>query len=375
MISHHTKVCVLLSSFTFFWIWQIAQPVLDDHLPWISIGPHTNLTLPVSEVISQYLGVGTLLSGYALYSAVNYGQLSFRMNIAFLLPSFMIANGHGIHVAGVIIQMQMTKQDPLHALVYFLHEHWSHNTFLIGFYGFVFLLIWAEKHGLKRTPNSLKCGKMKGASTDHLEQNLATTPKARLDNNHFNTSHSCLSTAPAVQECIKQLSPLPTINGSVEMVSKATMNNNNYNNGMVNFHNQSNSHSNGILTNTQQWLPTTDRKSLRLQTGGGKLGKNSTVQGRQMSTLSARFIILWTAWVMPLIMGVYFSVFASLTSTKPLTTLFYMGVLSSQMTLYKQLSFNGLSDFLRLWESEMLVGGFFTKAVLIGLPLMLIDFE
>ena len=388
MALHRTKVCILLSSFTFFWIWQIVQPVLDKCLPSISIGPHTNLTLPVSEVISQYLGIGTLLSGYALYSAVNYGQVSFGMNTAFMLPAFMIASGHGVHVACVTIQIQMTKQDPLHALVYFLHEHWSHNTFLIGFYSLVFLLIWAERYyGSKsaqspviqkhnQVPSRLLSPTQESQvpNDDRLKEMLAATPKP--------TVGSCQGTM--LQECNK----LAKHNESIETISRATIDNHKHNNGTTNHYNiilHSNRNTNGILTTSQRSLPTGDctcDKTLRLQTGvkaGGTVVTDTTVQGRQTSTLLPRLIVLWTTWVMPVIMGVYFSVFASLTSTKPLTMLFYMGVLSFQMMMMihkEQPSFSGLSDFLKLWDNnDMIVGEFFTKAVLIGLPLMLVDFE
>ena len=386
MISHHTKVHLLLSSFTFFWIWQIVQPVFDEYLPSINIGPHTNLTLSISEVISQYLGAGTLLSGYALYSAVNYGQLSFGMNIAFMLPAFMIASGHGVHVACVTIQIQMTKKDPLHALVYFLHEHWSHNTFLIGFYGLVALLIWSERCGSKcaQNPVNQKYSQVPLIHTQEPQQvhvvnncskeKLATTPKPTADSYTNSSINSCQGTA--LQECDKQ-SSLARHDISIETIPKARFDNHKHKNGTVN---HSTCNANGILATTQQCLPTnhTYDKKLRLPTGvkaNGEVGKSTTIQGRQMGTLFARFVVLWTTWVMPIIMGVYFSVFASLTSTKPVTTLFYLGVLSFQMISKERHSFYGLSDFLKFWNNEMIVGGFFTKAVLIGLPLMLVNFE
>lgn len=402
MTLHHTKVCLLLSSFATFWIWQIVQPVFDEHLPSITISPHTNLTLPLSEVISQYLGAGTLLSGYALYSTVNYGQLSFGMNTAFMLPAFMVASGHGVHVACVTVQIQMTKQDPLYALVYFLHEHWSHNTFLMGFYGLVLLLIWAERYGSKCAQNSViqkhnlvprllrlnfTHQESQVLNDDGLGEKLATTPKSKA------TGRSHQGTVP--QECRK----LVKYDESMETVSLTTIDNHKHENGRVNHHNNNivhpNSSANGILlTTSQRCLPTdccTGDKMLMLQTGdkvqavGGKvLGGSTTLQGRQTTTLTANLIVLWTTRAMPIIMGIYFSVFASLTSTKPLTMLFYVGVLSFQMMMLyydkkeRQLSLRGLADNMsKFWggSDEMIVGGFFTKTVVIGLPLMLVDFE
>ena len=145
MFPQHVKICILLTSFTLFWSWQIAQPVLDSRLPSIRMGL-TNSSLPISEVLSQYMGAATLLTAYTLYSTVSHGALSFKMNLAFVLASFMIASGHGVHMASVTIQKQMSRNHPIYALVYFLHEHWSHNMFLVGFYSLVFLLIWAERN-------------------------------------------------------------------------------------------------------------------------------------------------------------------------------------------------------------------------------------
>ena len=404
MTLHRTKVCLLLSSFTTFWIWQIVQPILDEHLPLINIGPHTNLTLPLSEVISQYLGAGTLLSGYTLYSTVNYGQRSFGMNAAFMLPAFMVASGHGVHVACVTIQIQMTKNEPLYALVYFLHEHWSHNIFLMGFYGLVLLLIWAERYGSKRAQNPViqrhdRVPRLLRPSPTHhepqvlngdgLREKSATTPKSKATGG----SHQLQGTMP--EECRK----LVKSEESMETVSLATTDIHKHKNGRADHRNNNtiihpNSSANGMpLAASQRCLPIdccTCDKTLTLQTGvkvratGGKvLGENTTLQGRQTTTLTANLIVLWTTRAMPIIMGIYFSVFASLTSTKPLAVLFYVGVLSFQMTMSyydnkeRQLSLWGLADILKFWGSsdERIVGGFFTKAVLIGLPLMLVDFE
>ena len=359
------------------------QPVLDECLPWLSIGSHTNLTLPTSEVISQYLGVGTLLSGYALYSTVNYRQLSFGMNIVFILVAFMIASGHGVHVACVTIQIQMRNEDPLYALIYFLHEHFSHNTFLTGFYCLVFLLIWSERHSaLKGAQDSINYDQLlpglsiqeSRRSSDLEQATLASTPKTTAAGDKTDSCHRT-----SVEECAQ---------GSA--VSIATIGNQNHMNGTTLMHHLNYSTCtcaslsvNGILATTQSI--NCDSKSVGREqpTSAGvkaaaavKLGKDTTIQGGQMNTLLSRSIVLWTTWVMPVLMGTYFSVFASLTSTKPLTVLFYVGVLCSQMTSHKRLPLiDGLSDLLKIWDREMVVSGFFTKAVLIGLPLLTIDFE
>lgn len=371
--SHQTKVCVLLFSFTFFWCWQIVQPVLDGHLPSISI-THTNLTLPISEVASQYLGAATILSGYALYFTLNYGDLSFVMNVAFMLAAFMVASGHGVHVACVTIQNQMTAQNSLHKLVYFLHEHYSHHTFLIGFYGLVFLLIWTERNSSKRPQVLTSNTKLPTESTSHKQRSSDSCngrkPRSESTAGASSCTHNRLSTS--VQEC-KQLSSLSKIHKPPTKVSQRTTDCSIHNIGTISGHNDMNTDYLDRVSATQ--APLQHKLQSKSDGIGEKLAMAITLQEKQFSTQLARLIVLWTTRVWPVFVGVYFSVFASMTSTKPLTTLFYFGVLSSQMMLYKKLPFNGLADFLNLLDNDLVIGGFFTKAVLVGLPLMFLDFE
>lgn len=372
MTPHQTKICLLLFTFTFFWSWQIAQPVLDRYLPSVSIG-HTNLTLPISEVTSQYLGAATLLSAYTLYSSISYGELSFLMNVAFLSTAFMVASGHGIHVACVTIQNQMTTQTSLYKLVYFLHEHYSHNTFLIGFYCLVYLLIYAERKSSKR-PKAL----MPHPKLSRTRQKSSNGCNNRgMPTHEFTTSYCtcCPCTRPSIAQECEQLSTLSTVHEPPDKVTLWTIDDTDHRIGTNGDRIDINISNNLITSHT---LPPLKHK-LHSVAGGTSaklpMDAETTAQRMEIGTLSARCVVLWTTRVWPVFVGVYFSVFASMTSTKPLTTLFYFGVLSSQMTLYNKLPFNGLSDFLKLWDSHMVIGGFFTKAVLIGLPLMLLDFE
>ena len=375
MNQHHTKVCLLLTSFTFFWLWQIVMPVLDQHLPLINIG-HSDLFLPVSEIISQYLGAATLLSGYALYSVVSYGELSFKMNVAFMLTAFMITSGHGVHVACVTIQTQMATHDPLYALVYFLHEHWSHNMFLTGFYSLIFLLIWAERNCSSkqpRNPTAAHTGSLANGSTTLLSRTYYTngkdTPKAdELVTDNYN----------CCQEC-RQLPPLSgiRISGCLNKVTMTTIDNHHHKNRTVHYQlvdKHCVEHHTTKIVASKPCMSHDHKRSLK----GGKCGKtmqsdDDILWGRQTIVLLAKLIVLWTTWVWPVVVGTYFSVFALMTSTKPLTTMFYFGVLFTQMKLYKELPFEGLTEFFKEYhDNNTVISSFFTKAVLVGLPIMLL---
>lgn len=352
--------------------------MLDRYLPSISIR-HTNLTLPISEVTSQYLGAATLLSGYALYSAISYGELSFLMNVAFLLAAFMVASGHGVHVACVTIQNQMMTQTSLYKLVYFLHEHYSHNTFLIGFYSLVYLLIYAESKSSKQ-PKALMSWPIltvesyTGRRSRQKSRNSCNNGGTPTLESTTSPCTCCPHTRPSTAQECKQLFTLSKVHEPCGKVTSWTIDYSDHNIGTNGDHIDMNV-SNTLITSPT--LPPLEHHGQLHSMADGTSAKLSMDSETtiQMGTLSARFIVLWMTWVWPVFVGVYFSVFASMTSTKPLTTLFYFGVLSSQMTLYKKLSFDGLSDFLKLWDSDMVIGGFFTKAVLVGLPLMLLDFE
>lgn len=396
-VSYQAKVCLLLTVFTFFWSWQIAEPLLDRYLPTIYIGEKTNLNLPLSEVLSQYLGAGTLLSGYVLYSVVSYGELDLAMNIAFLLAAFMLASGHGVHVASVTIQNQISAQDSIHELVYFLHEYWSHNMFLIGFYSIVLLLMWTERRRaghlrhIVASSTSIYVSPCSPSSFSSFVSNKCPT-KTTLEttaNNHMMTRCPC-TIATMGQECyqapsgLSQVHMCRTATPSVIETPKSHITN------TVTAINHCTCYcaiSSSLTDNggSLSW-PTSDPSmpvptimERKLQCNKQHVivrreGNTSTVL--YINTYLSRFIIMWVTQVWPVFVGVYFSVFASMTSTKPLTLLFYFGVLSSQLTLYRKFSFTRLVDFFEFYDNNyILVSGFFTKAVLVGLPLMLIDFE
>ena len=358
MFSQHVKICLLLTIFTFFWCWQIAEPLLDSWLASIHIG-HLNasLYLPVSEALSQYLCAATILSGYTLYSTINYSEVTFKMNAIFIFASFMVASGHGVHVATVIIQKQMTSRDPLYALVHFLHEYWSHNMFVGGFYCLVFLLIWAEDS------NNITQRQTQDSCTKANECNTST---CRLHNLDKDTDLQCNTTPPesnqegcrgtSVQECGHLLLAVQ-YQTSTKVNSEAAADCD-QSNGSIPVNN--NYETNGVGSTTNGINETLAR---------------ATPMPRRVVAFVARCIVLWTTRAWPVLLGVYFSAFASMTTTKPIAMVFYIGVLLFQTRFIKELSFSGLLEYLRRWESDMVVSGFFTKAVLIGSPLLLFDFE
>ena len=306
-----------------------------------------------------------------LFFAVNNGSLTFFMNVAFILAGFMLASGHGVHMACVTIQKQMSARNHLYELVYFLHEHWSHNMFLIGFYSLVFLLIWAERNGLKRPQretvlytfpvNSITQGHDLATDKGHQPTSEGTA----------NNDKSCHGTSSL--ECRGQLSQSQVQRTSTKLTPSAIET---HQSQTISGHNHDNDCKVKKSPLPSTLFTCTCKRSTLMSRANEKRSRvtYATILMNSYS-LFAMFIVTWTTRVWPVFVGIYFSAFASMTSTKPLTTLFYFGVLSSQMALYKKLSFAGLSDYLRLCDNNMVISGFFTKAVMVGLPLMLLEFE
>lgn len=53
--------------------------------------------------------------------------------------------GLGMHVSAVVVQIQLTPEDPLYPLVHdHLHRLWSHNIFQSGYFGLLLLLSWSN---------------------------------------------------------------------------------------------------------------------------------------------------------------------------------------------------------------------------------------
>lgn len=253
-----TKTSLLLMSTVIFWIWQTASPSFDTTLPSIDIG-RNGLSIPVAEIMCQYVGIPMAGFAYSLYSVVSNGNTSFTINLLFAVLLYIVACASGIHLACVILQNNMTKEDPIWPLVDFVHEIWSHNHFQFAIFALFIFVMWIEK--------------------------------------------SC----------------------TFENFRKAKV-------------------------------------------------ASSKSQGRaQKQSIAKWLFVAWMKWLWPVTMGLYFSIFAARTETKPITFLFYVCILVLAFIVYNNFSVS-LSAFGRLLESEMIVFGSFTKMTLIGLPLLWFDF-
>ena len=139
-----TKISLLLMSTMLFWMVQTAMPIFDTSLPFLSIG-HQSLSVPVSQLICQYVGIPTVVSAYCLFAVVSDGALSFSVNLLFVVLVYLLACGHGIHVTCVTLQHNISKENPVYPLVFILHEIWSHNNFQFAIFAMFVSLIWTEK--------------------------------------------------------------------------------------------------------------------------------------------------------------------------------------------------------------------------------------
>lgn len=163
-----TKVGYLLATTTLLWMWQSAQPTLDNYLPFLDISRNelqlraaasikedekldsTSILISVSEIIAMCVGVATMVSLYSLYWVCTEGRAKFWQNLAFIFLATLASIGYGIHAVCVIAQLQISQDNPLYALLDFMHERWSHNMFQFGMFSLFLLLVWSEKqHNVK----------------------------------------------------------------------------------------------------------------------------------------------------------------------------------------------------------------------------------
>jgi len=282
-----TKVSLLLISTCLLWIWLGLQPTLDGALPYVSIG-HNKLVLPVSEVFAQFLCIFTVITAYCLYSACAGQRLSLVGNLAFLLFAAVLASGNGIHVASVIIQRQLNPKDAINTLVEFLHERWSHNTFLFGFYAILLVTVWAEKSFILQVGHK----NPDDPGGTHSE-----------------------GTGPSDQDTYEA----PACSNEVEKTSTS-------------------------------------------------LSKNGSSDVNVDFRLSLKFGV---CWVLPVVMGLFLSIFATETATKVLTFLFYLTTLAVTAVIRMQFPIT-MPDFIRLCSSELIVLGFLVKASSLGLITLLL---
>ena len=160
------KVGYLLTSTNLLWMWQSAQPVLDEFLPFLDISEdgfqlkpaasllirqneiadsNSSILISVSEIIAMYVGVATVVSLYYLFWLCTEGRAKFWQNVAFILLASLASAGYGLHAVCVIAQLHISRDNPLYTLLNFMHERWSHNMFQFGMFGLFLLVVWSEK--------------------------------------------------------------------------------------------------------------------------------------------------------------------------------------------------------------------------------------
>ena len=158
----------LLAAVNALWILQASLPLLDRRLPAL-------LSFPLSQLLSLAVGALLVLCARSLLVRLSVGgprlvghisprrgdigdkspapelslgnieQLDPYTNSIFLALSSLWCMGLGIHAASVIVENELTPDDPLHPLVHHhLHRFWSHNMFGCGYFGLLLLLVWAE---------------------------------------------------------------------------------------------------------------------------------------------------------------------------------------------------------------------------------------
>lgn len=159
-MERRSKVALLLASTALLWIWQSSQPVWDKSLPFLDISDggfrlrgavkeseqlnNPSIIISVSEIIALYVGVATMASIYGLYLACSDCKATVWQNMAFTVLAAITSLGYGMHAVCVIAQ-----DNPLHSLLDFVHERWSHNMFQFGMYSLLLLIIWVEKPHFK----------------------------------------------------------------------------------------------------------------------------------------------------------------------------------------------------------------------------------
>ena len=262
------------------WIWQSSQPLLDGILPSISIG-RKNLVIPVSELVAQCIGVATMMFAYSLYSTCADHALSLLENLLFNVLAMVTVGGQSIHIACVIIQRQLDPTSAIYPLVDFLHEHWSHNMFLFGFFNILLLTIWAEK-------------------TSVLSQQQRGLLKNNFAGNEDNKDSSSSSEESHNEE------------------------------------------------------------------------KSSLKHLKQKRATSFAVLLVGVRWAWPVLIGVYFPVFAAMTSTKVITFLFFCTTLVFFLLIRLQFFSESFSTFCKKCELELIILGSLTKASVVGILTLLV---
>lgn len=313
-MERYTSTSLLLISTLCLWEWHSAQPLLDNTLPHLPISSHyTDLYIPLSEVIAGCVSLLTTLSAFSLYWVVVDYKLTFGRVLVFVVCVYMMASGSGMHVGCVTAENNICDGnmdvESLSALLHFMHEYWSHNTVLFGFFGMMLLATWMEI--LYKSGNSkvkLSIGKRAGNQT----QTQNEIQKKSDSSNHRPTA-----------------------------ATDSTV------------HNRGRIAPNG---NTSHCV-------------NGSTGQQSLNKGQtEDSSVNSVYKVL-VQWILPLQTGLYFSVFSSQTSTEFITAIFYVSVLVMFVIAYMKFQSRvcSLLSYVTLCHSDLILLGTFIKAAFVGL--------
>lgn len=273
-MSHSRSVSVLLLSVLLLWQWFSSAPALDTLFPYITVSwTYSEIYVSLSEVVAMLLTIGISVLSYCLLWTVARGPISLIDNLLFLGCVSVMCNGSGMHITCVTSEANVRdlglSVDSLSALLHFMHEYWSHNSMLFGFFGMLLLATWKET--------------------------------------------SCIDAKNS---------------------TKPSINNRNSSKG----------------------------KQMPLSSDSNNRNKTDTSPKHPINTLCTFFI----QWLLPLQIGLYFSIFSGRTSTEIITTSFYIGVFSIVMMSRASLIKSSLFQILMSPQS-LIVSNVMVRTAVVGL--------
>ena len=320
-MERYTSASLLLISTLFLWEWYTAQPLLDKTLPHLPISSqYVELYIPLSEVIAGYVSLLAILSAFSLYWVIANYKLSLGQVLSLVVCVYMIASGSGMHVGCVIAESNIRdgnmEKESLSALLHFMHEYWSHNTFLFGFFGMMLLASWRDILFVSE---------------------ITVGEQAR----------SCTQSRNGIQKGSKYKSVAHSGQpSSLSNVTDSTVRNRGrpaHTGHCVN---------NGAIVDHEQ----------------ASLDKGHTDSAY---TIVYKFLV---QWILPLQTGLYFSVFSVQTSTELITAIFFGAILIMFMIAYTkfQSKVHSLLSYVILCHSDLIILGTLVKAAFVGFVTLIV---
>ena len=145
-----TNVSILLLSILVLWECYTSSPSLDHIFPYIRVSnSYSDVYISLSEVMAMFLAPIVVILCYCLFWKIANGCVSLIENLALLSCACVLCSGSGLHIACVtaetnIRDLGLTAVESLSALLDFIHEYWSHNSMLFGFFGMMLFITWKE---------------------------------------------------------------------------------------------------------------------------------------------------------------------------------------------------------------------------------------